>query len=466
MANTGMTKEEIEEARQKRLETLRASYEMYERSKKDTKEKHKTAKDKSGNKIYSDSATKSTIQLMETMQQDIYDEYIQLGGKPEDLKKYSQKKKGVDRKVFEDIMRKETMKDEMAEYVKMMNEKNMAEPYPEDVKEDDVKEDTEMSKYAVKSIEEHETVTSIGDSGKSSQNANNASMYDLVKLPSRGIPYKHKKDKLKVAYLTAYDENMILAPGLYEDGTFLSKLLERKVLDEINVDDLIPGDRDAIVIWLRATGYGKDYPITVTDPDSGKEFKTTFDLSTIKYKEFKLKADENGYFEYTLPISKDVVKFKFLTVGDHKFLKDLRVKEDKQVAITELRSAINKIDKIINENDNIEQSIIEKVAKLSEVAYDEIVNKYNPKEDKTYSRNLTNMLTLHTISINGIKDRDYINDYIMRMNVRDASEYRKYISENEPGVEYNVKVDRPASLGGGSIDTFLQLSQFIFINLW
>ena len=76
------------------------------------------------------------------------------------------------------------------------------------------------------------------------------------------------------------------------------------------------------------------------------------------------------------------------------------------------------------------------------------------------------MLTLHTISINGIKDRDYINDYIMRMNVRDASEYRKYISENEPGVEYNVKVDRPASLGGGSIDTFLQLSQFIFINLW
>ena len=93
MANTGMTKEEIEEARQKRLETLRASYEMYERSKKDTKEKHKTAKDKSGNKIYSDSATKSTIQLMETMQQDIYDEYIQLGGKPEDLKKYSQKKR-------------------------------------------------------------------------------------------------------------------------------------------------------------------------------------------------------------------------------------------------------------------------------------------------------------------------------------------------------------------------------------
>ena len=55
-------------------------------TKEDTKKRHKTAKDKHGNKIYSESDTKKNLELLSTMQQDVYDEYIGLGGNPEELK--------------------------------------------------------------------------------------------------------------------------------------------------------------------------------------------------------------------------------------------------------------------------------------------------------------------------------------------------------------------------------------------
>ena len=460
--------EDIEKDRNKRLETLKTSYVMYENSKADAKQKHKERKDKNGQRIYSESASKDTIKLMETMQQDVYDEYIQLGGDPEELKKATVKK-GIDRTTLENIMKREAMKDELAEYVNKMNEEKPEEPVkeeePETIPSKDTEDTSEIENYAEQSISIHEA--DERPDGKKSEDKPQAKkqMYDKVKLPSKGLAYKSKKDSLKVAYLTAYDENMILSPGLYEDGSFLTKLLEAKILDEFNPNNLLPGDRDAIVIWLRATGYGNEYPITVTDPDTGKEFNTTFDLSTIKYKPFNLKADEDGYFDFTLPVSGDVIKFKFLTIADHKFLADLKAKETMMVGVSELRDTIDRINRIVRENENIKQEIIDKVQTLADTAYDEIVKNYDIDKDKTYARTLTNALTVQTISVNGIKDRKYIREYIMNMNVRDAAEYRKYVSKNEPGIEYNVKVERPKSLGGGSIDTFLQLSQFIFINI-
>ena len=69
------------------------------------------------------------------------------------------------------------------------------------------------------------------------------------------------------------------------------------------------------------------------------------------------------------------------------------------------------------------------------------------------------------MSVDGITDKKYINDFIRRMNVRDSSALRKYMTQNEPGVDYNIEIERPASLGGGSMKTFLQLDQFLFLNI-
>lgn len=86
--------------------------------------------------------------------------------------------------------------------------------------------------------------------------------YDILPLPSNGECYPHKKNRIPVAYLTAADENIIASPNMYRDGKLIDIILERKILDkDIKVSELCKGDRDAIVLWLRATGYGSDFPI-------------------------------------------------------------------------------------------------------------------------------------------------------------------------------------------------------------
>ena len=459
-----ISQEEREEQRLKRLATLRASYEMYERTKEDTKKRHKTAKDKHGNKIYSESETKKNLELLNTMQQDVYDEYIGLGGNPEELK--TTKKTGVDRRALEELMKREAMKDEMSEMVKSMNAPK------EEVEEKEVKygyyDDDDISKYAESSIQTHEKQTKATKKqtfDKEDASSAKKQMYDFVNLPSKGLCYKNRLDKVKVAYLTAYDENMILAPSLYKEGTFLEYLLEAKILDEVNVQDMLPGDRDAIVLWLRANGYGNGYPLVITDPKTGTDFEVEYDLSQIKFKEFNLNPDDNGYFEFTLPVSKDVIKFKFLTINDLKFLTKLKNKESKRLTIFTLRNIMNQLDELIVDNEHIDGDIKVKISDLSEKLHDDIIQKYDEKEDLTFTHELTDRLVLHTVSINGIKDRNYIKDYISNMNIKDAAEYRKYLSENEPGIDYNITVEKPASLGGGSMETFLQFNQFVFINI-
>ena len=130
--------------------------------------------------------------------------------------------------------------------------------------------------------------------------------YDIIQLPSNGQTYKSKIDRVPVAYLTAYDENMITSPNLYRDGLVIDFLLKNKIMNKsINVDELVSGDADAIILFLRATSYGPEFPIVVNDPDTGEQIETTVDLTTLKPKDFKLVGDENGWFEYETPIRKD-----------------------------------------------------------------------------------------------------------------------------------------------------------------
>ena len=113
--------------------------------------------------------------------------------------------------------------------------------------------------------------------------------YDVIQLPSNGQCYRNKMDRLPVAYLTAYDENIIMSPNLYKDGLVIDFLLKNKIMNkEINVDDLVSGDIDAIVLFLRATSYGPDFPIVVSDPETGEQIESVVDLTTLKPKEFTL----------------------------------------------------------------------------------------------------------------------------------------------------------------------------------
>lgn len=287
--------------------------------------------------------------------------------------------------------------------------------------------------------------------------------YDMVPLPSLGKIYKNIKPRIAVAYLTAADEDLITSPNLYLDGKIFDTLLRRKIMNKkIKPEDLCDGDRNAIILWLRATGYGENFPVNVTDPVSGENFESTIDLSKLKIKELTLTPDKNGLFDYVLPKSKSIVKFRFMThkddVGYTKLLTELSPKIKKHT----LNNSYDSIRNIIESDNSIGMTKkIELTNCLTTIK--EYIDSIN--DDGTqYLRNITYLLDRTIVSIDGNTDRGYIKKYISMMPVADSVSFRKYLKENTPGIDFNTIVEKPKSLGGGSISTFLELDHTIFLD--
>lgn len=289
--------------------------------------------------------------------------------------------------------------------------------------------------------------------------------YDMIPLPSKGECYKHKKGKIPIAYLTAADENLIMSRNLYESGSMIDIILERKILDKsIRVSDLCKGDRDAIAIWLRATAYGPDYPIIAYHEE--KEIETKINLSEIEYLPFNLKGDENGWFDFTTSKG-DVLKFKILTQGEELeiFNKNKTVSE-----IVNRGGIVENMDKTINliklcEN-NDKEDILEAVKLIKEWALKFDGNKAEEELNKhVHMTYLTDRMVAQTMAVNGNTDREYIRLYIENMIAKDAFTYRKYMSDNVPGVNLEITIPIPESQGGGSFTTFLSIGDTIFANI-
>lgn len=289
--------------------------------------------------------------------------------------------------------------------------------------------------------------------------------YDIVELPSKGQCYKEKFSRVPVSYLTAYDENFITSPNLYKDGLVIDYLLKHKIMNKnINIEELCSGDVDAITLFLRITSYGPEYPIIVKDPETGEDIETVIDLSKLKIKDFNLESDENGLFEYVLPISKGVVKFRFLTRKDKRILEKLSSIEEYGVKAMKVNSMLNEISKMIQKDDILtgkeKQAYLENINKM-----EEWTSKLRQKESKPFTKTITNRMEMSIVSINGNEDRSYISKYVRNMSARDALMLRRYIVENEPGVDFSIEVERPLSLGGGSINTFLEWEDTVFLNI-
>jgi hypothetical protein len=258
---------------------------------------------------------------------------------------------------------------------------------------------------------------------------------------------------------------MIVSPNLYRDNLILDYMLQEKLLSkEIDPMDLLEGDRDAVILFLRASGYGNEYPITATDTVTGKEFETTVDLSKLKYKEFNLKGDSNGWFSFTLPVSKKEVKFRFPTHRDNVILEKMVKAETPSLIKETVKHYVDNLDTMLEADEELNSE--EKVKIRQSIRN---IESWGDKKDDEkalkFTHTLTNKLNLLIMAIDGITDKKYIYDFIRKMNVRDSTALRKYINENEPGVDYSITVERPESLGGGSFKTFLQLDQFLFLNI-
>jgi hypothetical protein len=139
---------------------------------------------------------------------------------------------------------------------------------------------------------------------------------EVIELPSKGLLYPEgselAKGTLEMKYMTAKEEDILTNQSYIQKGTVLDKLMKSLIVSKINYDELLIGDKNAIMVAARILGYGKDYSFSILGEDH------TVDLSTLENKPLneELFKDGENNFEFTLPHSGNKVTFKLLTHKD------------------------------------------------------------------------------------------------------------------------------------------------------
>ena len=212
--------------------------------------------------------------------------------------------------------------------------------------------------------------------------------HDVVPLPSGGIFYKNKKQSVKVGYLTAMDENIILGGG----SDIASNLLRNKIYEpDFKIDDMLEGDVEAVLIFLRNTSFGPEMTLNLIDPVTKKEFKETVlldQLSIIK----GVSPSLDGTFTVTLPKTQSTVKLKPLTYGE--------------------------------------------ISQLSNTLESYPQGRVAPK--------VTLRLQKEIVDIDGATDLGQIAKFIEQMPIADSKFIRKFMNENEPRLDLIKTIQTPS----------------------
>ena len=228
-----------------------------------------------------------------------------------------------------------------------------------------------------------------------------------VTLPSKGILYSPesplKDGILEMKYMTAREEDILTNQNLIANGTVIDKLLQSLIISKIDYNELLIGDKDALMVAARVLGYGSDYSFTYR----GKEI--TVDLSTLKDKPLSDEPIEKGKneFEFILPISKNKLTFKLLTHKDE----------------NEMRKELEGLKKI----------------------------------DKNSSKELSTRLKYIILSVNGDYEKSTIRNFVdNQFLAKEAREFRKHVAQIQPSVDLSfdyednegniTKVDIPVGL--------------------
>jgi hypothetical protein len=224
---------------------------------------------------------------------------------------------------------------------------------------------------------------------------------ESVPLPSNGLVYPqgsvlHGLDSIEIKAMTAKEEDILTSRALIKKGTVISHLLNNCILTRgVNSDMLLSGDRNAIMIALRITGYGSDYHVNVNCPSCGEKSDQDFSLSDLGIKRLEIQPVEFGRneFEFLLPKSQKKIRFKFMTGRD-------------------------------------EQEILETQERM--------------KKTGGVGNNLvTQKLKAAIVAVDGITERSKIELFIQNMPAMDSNQLRKFIDEQEPGVDMSVEMDCP-----------------------
>jgi hypothetical protein len=218
--------------------------------------------------------------------------------------------------------------------------------------------------------------------------ANFSLPHDVVPLPTQGVFYKNKKKSIKVGYLTANDENILMAGG----SDMTQTLLRSKIYEpDIRVEELMEGDIEAILIFLRNTAFGPEMELNLIDPVTKKPFKGTVRLDELEIIK-GITPSEDGTFITTLPKSQTTVKLKPMSYGE-----------------------------------------ILEIQRLGD----------SYPQGRTVPK-VTWRLNKQIIEINGITDKAEIAKFIEQMPIADSKYIRQFMDDNEPRLDLKRTILAPS----------------------
>jgi hypothetical protein len=183
---------------------------------------------------------------------------------------------------------------------------------------------------------------------------------EVISLPSKGLVYPESnplsKGEITIKLMTAKEEDIITNQNLIRKGLHLDKLLESVVVEPgVNINDLVLGDKNAILISSRILAFGTEYDVTINDPADNENVSVTIDLSKIKIKEIdESKLNRDNEYEFILPKTKTPIKFKLLTHGDEVLInKDVEASEKNLKQSNEITTRYRRIIVEVNGNREI-----------------------------------------------------------------------------------------------------------------
>ena len=187
---------------------------------------------------------------------------------------------------------------------------------------------------------------------------------DFVELPSKGLLYPSGHplrgvETIEMRYMPAKEEDLLTSQALLKKGIALDRVLENLIVDKtISLNSMLSGDKSALVIGARITGYGADYEFEQACPRCGEINEVSYDLTEFRAIPFEenmaaanLTPTENGTFEVVLPMSKAPVEIRFLTGADEKKShKERQRKNTKKLGETSTTSFLRQIIVAIDGN--------------------------------------------------------------------------------------------------------------------
>ena len=178
---------------------------------------------------------------------------------------------------------------------------------------------------------------------------------EVIDLPSEGKVYSKESPlssgQLELKYMTTREEDILMSENLIKKGIVIDKLLDSLIITKgVKQDDLILGDKNAVLVASRILAYGPEYTVEVINPnDVDEKIEHTFDLSKCPFKELSKDVDySDNSFDFTTPVGKNKLKFKLLTGADETLIeKDIKQSSKFGVSsdiTTRLRYTVTEVD--------------------------------------------------------------------------------------------------------------------------